>query len=257
MAFVSLNYRRLAKLRPDYGYTVEVENFHPDMDYAEDGLFRYDIDSGNTELIVSLDRLINNSPCSTMTGAQHKVNHVMYAPLGRKNRLMFMHRWINKGKKKDRLYTVNDDGSELYLLIDDGMVSHCSWLGIDRIISFCRQKSGGDRYYLFEDRSTQVLPVADALLKYGNGHPTYESSGRWLITDCYPHLDRRTRLLLWDSVNDRFFEIGQFYLSPLNYGIKRCDHHPRWSPAGNSVSFDSCESGTRTMSVLDVRSLLA
>jgi hypothetical protein len=256
-AFISLNYRRLAELRPDYGYFVDADNFSANMAPDTDGLFRYDIDTDVSTLIVSLERLMHNQPCPTMQKAQHKVNHAMYAPAGRATRLVFLHRWIdNQGRKRHRLYSVNDDGSDLQLLTQH-MVSHYSWIDSHRLICFCHQPSEGNGYYVFDDGDSNTpKPIAQSLTSYGDGHPSFDHSRRWMITDCYPKRDRRTRLLLFDSLENAATEIGRFYLSPMYYGSKRCDHHPRWSPDGKSVSVDSCEAGVRKMSFLDVSTLL-
>ena len=60
-----------------------------------------------------------------MNNAEHKVNHIMLNPSG--ERFMVLHRWFVGHRKYTRLVTVDVDGSKMYNLSDDDMVSHCYW----------------------------------------------------------------------------------------------------------------------------------
>ena len=46
-------------------------------------------------------------------------------------------------------------------------------------------------------------------------------------------------------------DLGRFHAGGLK-GPVRCDLHPRWSPDGRRVCFDSVHGGTRQMYVMDV-----
>ena len=99
---LSLNYRRLARIRPEYGYDVAVSNFSPDQAPERDGLWRVDLRSGSGALAVTLAELAALAPRAEMIGAEHKVNHAVYSPAGR--RFVFMHRWLGARGKFSRLY---------------------------------------------------------------------------------------------------------------------------------------------------------
>lgn len=58
-----------------------------------------------------------------MVNAEHKVNHLMLSPNGK--RFMVLHRWFEGQRKYTRLVTCNIDGTDMYNLSDDDMVSHC------------------------------------------------------------------------------------------------------------------------------------
>jgi hypothetical protein len=103
--YLSLNYRRLDRLRPDYGYGKQVGNFQADEDPARDGIWQTDFDTGQTRLWVSLADLMELNHRSDMDGAHHKVNHIMYAPNGQN--VVFMHRWIGDQGKFSRLYVAD------------------------------------------------------------------------------------------------------------------------------------------------------
>ena len=61
---------------------------------------------------------------------------------------MVLHRWFNGDRKYSRLVTVNVDGTEMYNLSDDDMVSHCYWKDDQTIIAFENKKKTGAGYYL-------------------------------------------------------------------------------------------------------------
>lgn len=253
---LSLNYRRLARLRPEYGYDVAVGNFSPDQPLERDGLWRVDLDSGSASLIVSLAELAGSKPRADMDTADHKVNHAVYSPAG--TRLVFMHRWFGANGKFSRLYVANADGSGLQLLLDHRMVSHYAWRDERRLLVWARAPDAGDRYYLL-DVTTGVREAccAGSLDRFGDGHPSFTSDGRWIVTDSYPDRGRMRRLLLCRPDEGIVIEVGAFH-SPWRYDDgERCDLHPRWSADGTRISIDSSHEGVRWTYVVDVSRLVA
>jgi len=253
---ISLNYTRLARLRPDYGYEVAVRNLRPDLPDKSDGLWHIDVLSGQASLVLSLEALRQNQPAPSMEGAQHKVNHVVFSPDGQ--RIAFMHRWIGAEGKFSRLYTACADGADLYLLADDRMVSHYCWRDASHLLAWARKAPYGDHYFLFTDRTSQVEIVSEGIIDaQGDGHPSFSPDRRWLVTDTYPGRDRKSSLLLYDTIGGQLHVAGRF-LSPWRFnGTTRCDLHPRWSPDGNWVAIDSVHTGRRGLYLIDVSGLVA
>jgi hypothetical protein len=252
---LSLNYRRLARMRPEYGYDVAVDNFAADQPLDCDGIWRVDLRSGHSQLIVSLQQLADASPRAEMVGADHKVNHAVYSPDG--ERFVFMHRWIGRQGKFSRLYCANSDGTGLRLLLDHRMVSHYAWRNESTLLVWARTTQEGDRYYLL-DVSTDARETccAGTLDRFGDGHPSFSPDRQWIITDTYPDRGRMRRLLLCRSAARQVIEIGAFH-SPWRYdGPTRCDLHPRWSPDGMRISIDSAHEGVRSTYVIDVNRLV-
>lgn len=91
---------------------------------------------------------------SEMEGAEHKVNHLMISPNGK--RFMVLHRWFKNGEKYTRLVTCNMDGTEMYNLSDDNFVSHCCWKNNEEILSYLNKKESGKGYYLMKDKSKNI-----------------------------------------------------------------------------------------------------
>jgi hypothetical protein len=248
---LSLNYRRLARIRPEYGYDVEVRNFSPDQPMDRDGLWRVDLGAGTAVLAVSLAELAAREPRPEMEGAEHKVNHAVYSPAG--TRYVFMHRWLGPRGKFSRLYLARRDGAGLALLLDHRMVSHYAWRDERRLLVWARAPESGDRYYELDVETGARTPYCPGSLdRFGDGHPSFSPDGRWLVTDSYPDRGRMRRLLLCRPEDGLVIEAGAFH-SPWRYdGAGRCDLHPRWSRDGRRVSIDSAHEGVRWSYVVDV-----
>jgi hypothetical protein len=254
---LSINYRRLARLRPEYGYDVEAENFSPDQPLDRDGIWRVDLREGGAQLIVSLERLAGVAARAEMTGAEHKVNHAVYSPLG--GRFVFMHRWIGPKGKFSRLYVADADGTNLRLLLDHRIVSHYAWRDEDTLLVWARAADGRLGYLRLDVSSGAVGSFGNGMLdRLGDGHPSWSPDRRWIVTDSYPDRARARHLLLCRSDGSgTAVEVGAFH-APWRYeGPLRCDLHPRWSPDGRRISIDSAHEGIRATYVLDVGRLLA
>ncbi|NMU29489.1 glycosyl transferase, partial [Vibrio parahaemolyticus] len=79
--FISLNYKRLMTLRPDYGYrNTSLLKDKELRDNTQDGLWFVDIKTGNTKLLFSLDDACKINPTPDFQSAVHKFNHVMISP---------------------------------------------------------------------------------------------------------------------------------------------------------------------------------
>jgi len=238
----AINYLRLHKNGTEYGYSLSATNFSSNMAAQEDGIWSFDLESGEIALIVSLGELLGRNPRADMDDAGHEVNHISVAPDG--ERFVFMHRWRGSRGQFSRLYLTRHDGTGLALLLDEDMVSHYAWLGSRTIIAWARTHAAGDRYYLLDVSGRETRPFPnDAANRWGDGHPTFHASDGLIVTDTYPDRKRQQRLFIFDPEGNFFREIGRFLLPTAFTGDKRVDLHPRWSPKGGVISIDAgfCE----------------
>jgi len=252
---LSLNYLRLGRVQPEYGYDVVADNFSAELPVDQDGLWRVDLQSGASGLLVSLQDLEEHAPRADMGEAEHQVNHAVYSPSGK--RIVFMHRWLGRLGKFSRLFCAASDGSDLRLLLDHRMVSHYAWRDDNRLLVWARAPEHGDRYYVIDvTTGRRDVCCAGALDRFGDGHPSFSPDGHWIVTDSYPDRARMRRLLLCRHATGEVIEAGAFH-SPWAFdGAARCDLHPRWSPDGRSVSIDSAHEGVRRTYAVDVSRLV-
>lgn len=252
-SFLSLNFKRLARSTPDYGYFNENVNqiypFDPD-----DGIFKIELKNQDKDLIISFKELTTLYPKETMKKAWHTVNHIDIAPDG--SRFMFFHRWFTPGGVNySRLITANKEGKDLYILADDDMVSHCCWMDNQTIVGWLRKKDLGDNYYILKDK-TNSYSILNNMVLTQNGHPGFSKDNQWLLTDTYPNKSRMSSLLLYNIKEKKVITIGSFF-SPLKYfGEYRCDLHPRFSRDNRALFFDSVHEDTRHLYQIDISALL-
>jgi Tol biopolymer transport system component len=170
-----------------------------------------------------------------MMHAFHKVNYIMINPSA--NRFMFIHSWILNGVKYDRLLTADINGENLYVLLDDNIVSHCNWKNDNTIIAWANTHEDGLHYYLLTDKSQEKHIFGDKVLNT-DGHPSYSPNGKYMITDTYPSFNRKQSLFLCNLETEKISKIAKVY---ANIGYKnenRCDLHPRWKRDSTEICFD-------------------
>lgn len=241
---LSLDFSRLHRLRPGYGYANLPETTKNEACPDTTCIWKIDIASGKVEPLLKYTDFASFEPKETMTGAEHKVNHLMISPNGK--RFMVLHRWFQKGVKYTRLVTCDMDGTNMYNLSDDDFVSHCCWKNDGEILSYLNKKDGGKGYYLMKDRTQEYERCYKQLVM--DGHPTYSYDGRYVVTDTYP--DRRRIQSLYVMNGKRVVRIARVF-SPFKYGgDTRCDLHPRWSRDGKQICFDASFGGKRSVCVV-------
>lgn len=250
---IGLNFKRLTKLDPSYGYFAHEHKTYTALDDQTDGIFSIDIEKNNSELIISIDSLKRYKEKPEMINAIHGVNHIQIAPGGQ--RFMFLHRWyLKSGEKFSRLFTANKDGSDLYLLSDEGMVSHCNWKNGQEIIGWMHKYKSGNGYYLHQDKKDEFRQIGENILTE-DGHPSFSKCGRFMLTDTYPDRYRMSHIQLFDFNQQKLSTIGSFYNPTDYYEEMRCDLHPRFSNDG-SITLDTVYNGTRQQVKLDIAKLL-
>ena len=252
-SFLSLNFVRLAKLRPDYGYFNENFKNIPKFD-SQDGIVKVNIHTQEKKTILSFQTLLSLNSKKTMKNAWHKVNHIDINPDG--NRFMFLHRWYSPGGiKYSRLITADKNGHDLYVLSDDDMVSHCCWIDNQGILGWLRKKESGDKYYFLKDKMNEFTFIDERILGQ-DGHPGISNNKQWILTDTYPNKSRMSRILLYNIKKQTIITIGEF-LSSLKYSDEyRCDLHPRFSQDNKTIFLDSVHEGTRYLYQIDISKLI-
>jgi len=276
-----VSYSRFMVTHKTIGYAASTSE--PELERApnDDGIYRMDLDTGAYELVLSLHLLTRFEPVRSMEKAVHWVTHMEINPSS--SRVLFIHRWTERVEDETcflhRLFTMNPDGSDLRLLEctdhplpqlaedfdpdavgtfdyekSEYQISHPIWAN-DREVIVWGPHNGAIHYHLYDDVAGTVEVVgADCLTE--NGHMTFSSDDRWLLSDTYPDARTNERLLiLYDMKTGNRYNAGSFYTPPDLGKHNRCDLHPRWHPDDGQVCIDSVHEGERQLYVVDVSSL--
>lgn len=248
---LTLDFCRLNRLAKGYGYSnLEDKTYQKKV---PDGycVWRVDLVSGNARGILKYTDLIEVEPRKEMLEAEHKVNHIMISPSGK--RFMFLHRWIKNGRKYTRLLTCDIDGKNLHNLSDDDMVSHCTWQDENYIFAYCRKNDQGNGYYLMRDKTSSYTRFWHNI--ENDGHPSFSPDGSFIVTDTYPDRRRLSSLLITtndDMTGERTKILAKVY-SPFRYDNDvRCDLHPRWNNKGDKICIDAVFEEKRGLYVIEV-----
>ena len=249
---LSLDFSRLHSLRLGYGYAALPEKTKgvalPDVT----AVWRMDLETGKVTELLKYTDFANFQPRLEMQEADsvHKVNHLMLSPNGK--RFMVLYRWFCGQRKYTRLVTCNVDGTEMYVLSDDDMVSHCYWKNDDEIIAFENKHEGGTGYYLMKDKTKNYRRMWAHISN--DGHPSFSPTDKdTVVFDSYPDKKRiqDIKIAKDTDVEGKEITVAARVFSPFKYdNDTRCDLHPRWSPDGKQICFDGTFEGHRGLYVV-------
>ncbi|WP_419237885.1 hypothetical protein ACN08L_11425 [Photobacterium leiognathi subsp. mandapamensis] len=237
--YLSIDYKVLSKIRPDYGYFS-----HKKMNDVIDGVYlcSFDKEIENKQLISSKKvlELLNIKEYE-----QCKFNHVMSSPDS--DSFIFLFRVYNKGIRYDHLgvYDLNND--KLNFIKTGRIVSHCCWINNNEIIAYLESSDKTKGYFIISVANLK-LDILSQLTKVSStdGHPSF--SNGLILTDSYPNRKRLKSLFLYDCSDGNNEIIGTFYESIKYFGETRCDLHPRLLCDGYgrvACYIDSVHSGNR------------
>ena len=249
----SLNFSRLQKWRPGYGYAGVPDAFAGSGHPEDDGIFRMDLKSGKSDLIISLDQLARKNTLPGMLETTHWINHIQVSPNG--NRIAFFHIWqVEHSDWRVRFYIVCNDGSDLRCILDTGDISHYDWRDEKHILVWAKDPNGPGTHFLICDIETGNIEIFGEHLLNEDGHCSYSPDRKWILNDTYPDRHNMRTLMLIREEDMKKIELNRFY-SPKErwWGEIRCDLHPRWNRDGTQVCIDSVHNGERQMYLIDLK----
>lgn len=247
---LSLDFSRLHRLRKGYGYSNLPDKTRNEKVPNSTCIWKINLATSEVTELLKYTDLYNFEPRRDFIGATHKVNHIMISPNGQ--RFMVLHRWFKGERKYTRLVTCNIDGTKMYNLSDDDMVSHCFWKNDKEILAFENKKNGGPGYYLMEDKTQKYVHLWPDLCN--DGHPSYSPDKSMVVTDSYPNRARMADIKVLKETDSKVYkEVVRVFASFKYDNDTRCDLHPRWSRDGSKICFDSVFEGHRGLYYVPVK----
>ena len=240
---VSTSFSRLGDVRPGYGYNGIPDPFGDDLAPRETGLFHIDLETGESKLVLPVADVVRAGEIpQAKLGIKHYFNHLLFSPDG--SRFIALHRWrYPDGTRLTRLITLRPDGGDLRIVIPNGYASHFVWRDTTHIFAQSKNYLGNSNWsnFLFEDKEGggSVEEIGHGVLDPA-GHGSFVPGNRWILNDTYPTgRERMQTPHLFEIATGKRIDLGNFH-SPAAYtGEWRCDTHPRISPDGRLVCFDS------------------
>ncbi len=248
---LSLNFSRLQRLRPGYGYSNLIDNTIQKKCPNDDGIFLIDINNNKKKLIISYSDLVSNFPIKeTFSNTHHYFNHLSFNPSS--NKFLFFHLMQHDNGRCNRLFYYDLDKNEVIKLEDEFITSHYTWKDDNNILVTSVDPVNSKICYMIYDLKKKTKGILDNNNLNKDGHPTFLDNKSIFISDTYPDINNNQDLFLYDIKKNKKTHLGSFYKGYKYIGEKRCDLHPRISLDSKFVSFDSTHSGLRSQYILNL-----
>ena len=263
---VSINYARLRKCRPDYGYAGEGQDPMMDKVWPEDdGLWLVNLKTGEEKLLLSIAAAKFFMPEITSEDGLAYFCHTVLSPDAGK--VFFLARTVSdfngQMARKGYIYewdtvsfTVSTDGSSLRRCFPDGWQgSHFNWRDNETLTVTARWDGGGCwSHTLFKvGEEDKVRHLAPGIMDW-DGHSIFSPDGKFISSEGYWNKDGYRSWVLLRVEDEALISLGRFFV-PDNYKeqYSRCDLHARWRPDGSQIAFNSVHEGSRQVYLRDVK----
>ena len=278
---LSVNYARLSIVRPDYGYAGDGQDPRETVQWPEDdGLWRMDLTTGETELILPVAAVRQLMP--PFKPAKGKPGcplayfcHTIISKDGAK--IFFLARsidWFEKKTHKTSIWqttclTVNSDGTGVRRCFKDGWEgSHFNWApdGSHKLLVTAiwngEKREPGSRF----DWSPVEFTVGEEekVRRIGGGtidwdwHCLYSPDGKFMSAETYWTKNFERPWILVRLDDGLIKPMGSFFV-PKAYRSShwRCDLHARYRPDGRQIAFNSVHEGSRQVYIRDIVSQIS
>jgi hypothetical protein len=248
---LSINFSRLRLTRPDYGYGGGGQDAKEDIPLpVDDGLFIIDLGTGESKLLVSFQQIKDLIP-PLAEGNIAWFNHTLFSRKGSK--IFWLSRQMDNKTRITTSLTVKRDGTDLRRCFPDNWAgSHFDWLNDDELMITANWEGKQYAHVLFTVGKQDYKRLGNGLLDY-DGHGTFSSDQKWMVTDSYPSGGmREQKIYLMDMKTEAVLPLGRYVQPPEFNGFWRCDIHCRWSPGGKMIGFNSTHTGTRQVYIFNL-----
>jgi hypothetical protein len=232
------------------------------------GLWRTDVKTGKTRLLVSLAQIYEALPDKDQyRGLAFYLFHTKFNLRG--DRIMQVVRARDPvselGKyKKGILVTFRSDGSDIRVAIPPEVWSkgghHPNWHpDSEEILMNLHLEPGPMRFCQFGYGGSNLRKLSNRI--QGSGHPAFEKTGRFIFTDAYPtepvaRKDSFVPMRLIDTRRDTETAALWMYTLGSGLGVLRLDPHPAWSRDGLKSCFNGAPEKRRQVFIADLSALM-
>lgn len=254
----SFSYERLERCMPGYGYPYKDNGKLHEAAPCDTGLFLVDILKNTSKLIVPLSQLADTVDSCYLTGFLHFVTHTEFSKDGRY--IAFLYRRIPKEgnymKRYTKIMVYDLKYNNLIELPTQESGSHYVWNTQNQLLASCiiNGKSCHVLYDMNDIRNYRI--IAEDTLN-SDGHQSFISDTSF-VTDTYPDKYRMAKIYKVDIETQKVELLVNVY-SPKKFQTKNfkchiaCDLHPRVSPSGKYICFDSPRTGKRGLYVMPLK----
>ena len=257
---VTTDFRRIADVRPGYGYAGLADPHANDPVPQDSGISLLDLNTNKSRQIISIRQIarLGTIP-NEQPGIKHYFNHLLFSPDG--SRFIALHRWrYPNGSRLTRLITANSDGSDIRVVIPNGYASHFIWRDPTHILAQSKDWLGNSQWsnFLFEDKEGGTVEEIGRGVLDGGGHLSYLPGKQWILNDTYPKGKQRLQTPhLYHIASGRRIDLGHFHLPAVYTGEWRVDTHPRLSPDARRVCIDApVGTAGRQLHLIDISSIV-
>lgn len=255
---IGYSFARVQKYMPGYGYLYEThEKSLDEKRPADSGIQLLDLETGKNLLLRSIQDIAEIAPEDSMTHAWHFVTHAVFSPNSK--RFIFLHRWVGEDveNRKSRMLSMDIRGEDIHVFPTTGMVSHIGWKDSEHVVAYCRVHTFDDQYVLFSDKEPEKMKILGLGCFRSDGHPSFDPSERWMVTDMYPDRRRLQTLILYDMFKECRYDLARLYMPPPFQTPSpdkhwACDLHPRWDRKSRYLCFDATFTGERSLCTIDL-----
>lgn len=251
----NFSYERLERCMPGYGYPYQDDGMTGLTAPADSGLFLVDLKSNTRKLLVSIEELAQTVDKHFAKRYLHFVTHSEFSKDGRY--ISFLYRRIpiqdDYMKRLTRMMVYDLQKQELVTLPTQESGSHYVWNGKNQIIASCIINKK-NCHVLYDMNRMEDYHVIGSEKLNSDGHQSFITDNVF-ITDTYPDRYRMAKIYKTD-INSGHVELILSVYSPQKYQTKdfkchiACDLHPRVSPSGKYVCFDSPRTGKRSIYIM-------
>jgi len=246
--YLSLNYRRISRLHPEYGYPSLFDFTIDDNNLGDTHLSLFDLTTLKSRNLFSYAQCVDMIKGDSLPLDSQRVfiNHTSVSPSSKS--FVFILRAFFSKRRSDTLFMFDLDAGRLAPLFVDSTISHYTWKD-DRTLVIYMSYNGIFGCYLLSLDDLVPSPIfsKDSDLNGLDGHPCFIPGSDSFITDTYPNIYRSQKLFKI-GISDSSVTL----LSSLQHSFKfksacRCDFHPNYSSNPEGVFFDSVHTGKRSL----------